>query len=201
MGRVWQSPPGHIYGALRLPQTPPFDGPGASLTLAVLLAEVLKEMGLEIHIKWPNDLIFDGGKTGGILLESKPGGLVAGVGFNLIAPPEGNWVSERAPGAPSPSALPFPDVPSAVWAALVKRAILLYNKKFGSCSMAEVASAAEKMLFWLGREVRVMTPASEPQAPPDGLSGKVAGLEPDGCLRLVNNNGAYKLWSGTVCLI
>lgn len=201
MGRVWQSPPGHIYGALRLPQAPPFDGPGASLALAYLLSLVLKEMGLELRIKWPNDLIFEGGKTGGILLESKAGGLVAGVGFNLLTPPEGDWIGERSPGAPGPSALPFKGRPPAVWAALVKNLILLYNKKFGSWSMAEVASAAEKLLFWVGREVRVVTPASEPQAPPEGLAGKVAGLEPDGCLRLLNNNGAYKLWSGTVCLL
>lgn len=200
MGRAWQSPPGHIYGALRLPQAPPFDGPGASLALAYFLAVALKDMGLEIRIKWPNDLIFEGGKTGGILLESKTGGLVAGVGFNLLAPPEGDWVAERSAGAPGPSALPLKDGPMIIWAALVKQIILLYNEKFGSWSMAEVVSAAEKLLFWLGREVRVIMPASEPMAPPEGLIGQVAGLESDGCLRLMNNNGAYKLWSGTVCL-
>lgn len=201
MGRVWQSPPGHIYGALRLPQAPPFDGPGASLALAYLLATALKDNGLEIRIKWPNDLIFEGGKAGGIILESKAGGLVAGVGLNLIVPPEGDWIAERALGAPGPSALPFKDGPTAIWSALVKKVILLYNKKFGNWSMSEVASAAEKLLFWLGREVRIITPASEPQAPPVGLAGRLAGLEPDGCLRLLNNNGTYKIWSGTVCLV
>lgn len=200
MGRIWQSPPGHVYGALRLPQAPPFDGPGASLALALLLSLSLERLGLEVEIKWPNDLIYEGGKSGGILLESKPGGLVAGVGLNLKSPPVGSWTAERDDGAPVPSALPLDRGPEEVWAALVKNIILLYKKKFGCWSMAEAAAAAEKRLFWRGRRVRVITPASEPQAPPSGLRGRLEGLAPDGGLLLVNEAGRYKLWSGTVCL-
>lgn len=201
MGRVWQSPPGHIYGALRLPEGPPFDGPGASLALAFFVAASLREMGAAIQIKWPNDLIIDGSKAGGILLESKPGGLVAGVGLNLVQAPGGAWVDEREAGAPRPGALPFDGGPLAVWRELVKRVIKLYSKKFESWTMAETAAEAESLLFWRERLVRVITPASEPQAPPAGLQGRIAGLASNGCLLLVNGPTKYKLWSGTVCLL
>lgn len=200
MGRVWQSPPGHVYGALRLPVEPPFDGPGASLALALILAGVFRDFGWEMRIKWPNDLIHNGGKVGGLLLESRKEGLTAGIGFNLMAPPEGDWRREREPGAPLPSALPFSGEPAELWAALVKRLILLYKEKFQGLSMAELVPEAEKILFWRGLSVTVIKPASDPPAPDGGLVGRLTGLGPQGELLLVNADGQYALWSGTVCL-
>jgi len=200
MGRVWQSPPGHVYGAMRLPLEAPFDGPGASLALALILAEAFRDFGWKMMIKWPNDLIFNGGKVGGMLLESRKDNLVAGIGFNLMSPPEGDWRKEREPGAPQPSALPFAGSPETLWAALVKRFILLYKKKFRGRTMAELIPQAEKIMFWLGRTVVVDRPSSTPPAPESGLVGRIMGLGPDGHLRLANSDGNYSLWSGTVFL-
>ncbi len=200
MGRVWQSPPGHVYGTLRLPTAPPFDGPGASLALALFLAEALKDFGWDMNVKWPNDLIFEGGKAGGLLLESRRDALVAGVGLNLRTPPPGDWVRERDPGTPPPAALPFAGPPAELWSTLVKKIILLYNKKFGGRPMADLIPAAEKILFWRGRMVIVTTPASDPPAPAAGLAGRILGLGSEGQLRLVNASGEYLLWSGTVGL-
>ncbi len=201
MGRVWQSPPGHVYAALRLPLAPPFDGPGASLALAFLLRASFAEAfdyGWNFDLKWPNDLIFEGGKVGGILLESRGENLVAGVGFNLVAPPEGEWRLDRDPAAPPPVALPFSGGPVKLWAALVKQIIVLYNKKFGGLSMKEVAEKAENFLLWRGQNVTVFQPASEPPAPENPLSGRIKGLGPEGQLILENSRGRYALWSGLV---
>jgi BirA family biotin operon repressor/biotin-[acetyl-CoA-carboxylase] ligase len=68
----------------------------AALTLAIGVAarRVLKRVaGLEIALKWPNDLVHDGRKLGGILLElaaEAHGGahVVAGIGLNVALPPE-----------------------------------------------------------------------------------------------------------------
>jgi BirA family biotin operon repressor/biotin-[acetyl-CoA-carboxylase] ligase len=55
----------------------------------MLVVDVLRSMGLErVGLKWPNDIVLDGGKLGGILLELRASdvrgiGLVAGVGLNL----------------------------------------------------------------------------------------------------------------------
>lgn len=205
MGRVWQSPPGHVYAALRLPPAPPFDGPGASPALALLVALALRSLGLEIMIKWPNDLILDGGKVGGLLLESRaiPGQgqhLIAGLGFNLINPPDGQWQRERDPGAPPPSALPFFDGPEKLWLTLAKKLLLLYKEMLLERTLAELTPEIEKILIWRGQSVTVITPASDPPAPAQGLSGRIVGLAPDGSLRLENEAGRYNLWSGTVCL-
>ncbi|UQZ88706.1 biotin--[acetyl-CoA-carboxylase] ligase [Deltaproteobacteria bacterium Smac51] len=200
MGRQWQSPAGHIYAALRLPAGPPFDGPGASLALAFFLLQALNDFGWQFELKWSNDLIFEGGKVGGILIESRGRDLIAGVGFNLTAPPEGDWRLERDPGAPPPSALPYAEGPVKLWSALVKQVILLYNEKFEGVTMREVASMAEKFLLWRGRKVRVERPASDPPAPETGLHGRISGLGPDGQLLLDNLSGRFSLWSGTVLL-
>ena len=201
MGRVWQSPTGHIYGALNLPLSQPFNGPGASLALALMIAETLDSFGWPTLIKWPNDIIYNGGKTGGILLESKAHGLVAGVGLNLKEAPAGPWQAEREPGAPPPAALPFAGAPIELWASLVKKLILLYSAKFSELAMRQIVPLAEKRLLWLGRNVRVERPAADPPAPAPGLSGRLTGLGPEGQLRLTNQGVDYNLWSGTLFLL
>lgn len=200
MGRAWQSPKGHIYGAVRLPLAPPFDGPGASLALAFLLAESLRPIGWETSIKWPNDLIFQGGKVGGILLELKGDSLIAGVGFNLKSPPEGPWRKERDPGAPPPAALPFEGPPEDLWPMLVKNCILLYSNGFGGQGLSGLTGLIEDRLLWRGQNVRVERPASDPPAPDNGFTGRIEGLGPDGQLRLSSRGQEYQLWSGTLLL-
>ena len=58
-----------------------------SLTCAVAIAEAIGEVGgIEAKIKWPNDIILNGKKVAGILLESKPNNdrsaYILGVGIN-----------------------------------------------------------------------------------------------------------------------
>ncbi|MDR1046113.1 MAG: biotin--acetyl-CoA-carboxylase ligase [Candidatus Adiutrix sp.] len=201
LGRAWQSPAGHVYGALRLPTAPPFNGPGASPALAYLLAEALADFGWNLAVKWPNDLIFEGRKVGGLLLEARREALVAGLGLNLLAPPAGDWQLARDPGAPPPGALPFPGEPEALWRPLVKSVLLGYNKKFAASGLEALIPLIETRLCWRGRQVRVERPAAEPPAPENGLAGRLAGLGPEGQLILEAREGRYQLWSGTLSLL
>jgi BirA family biotin operon repressor/biotin-[acetyl-CoA-carboxylase] ligase len=195
-GRLWVSPAGHVYGALRLPPGPPFDSPGAALGLAWFLAEALGDFGWPLAIKWPNDLLYAGGKAAGILLEARRGLLLAGVGLNLQAPPP---EVERRPGQPPASALPGAPPPRTLWPELVKKIILLYNGKVEPWTMAELAAAAEKRLWRFRRRIQVLRPAAEPPAAADRLTGVLAGLGPDGQLLLDDGGGGLRrIWSGTV---
>ena len=89
--RRWHSPPGgNIYLSLgwRL-RVPAADLPALPLAVAVAVAETLNAAGLQGGgIKWPNDLLADGRKLAGILVESQ--GLsasgvavIVGVGINV----------------------------------------------------------------------------------------------------------------------
>ncbi|MES2753901.1 MAG: biotin--[acetyl-CoA-carboxylase] ligase [Pseudomonadota bacterium] len=83
-GRAWHSPPGNLY-ASTLVRVRPAD-PGAA-TLALVAAVALREaVGLGT-IKWPNDLLIDGAKLAGILLERSGDAVVAGFGVNVAQAP------------------------------------------------------------------------------------------------------------------
>ena len=85
-GRCWITAPGSSLALSMLARNPSgmrWDS-GLTLALGVVTAEVLHRLGARsVRLKWPNDLVVDGCKLGGILVESFAGGVVAGVGINL----------------------------------------------------------------------------------------------------------------------
>lgn len=90
-GRAWASPEGNLYLSVLLrPRLPPHKW--ALLPLAVGSAVVgrLREEGFHADLKWPNDVLLEGRKVGGVLMESRIGPdpfLVVGLGLNLREPP------------------------------------------------------------------------------------------------------------------
>lgn len=88
-GREWSSPTGNLY-ASTLVRVRPGDPSPASLALvcAVALTETIAALGCSnVQIKWPNDLLLDGAKLSGILLERSGDAIVAGFGVNLASHP------------------------------------------------------------------------------------------------------------------
>lgn len=86
-GTTWQSPPGSGLWMSTL-----IGGHDALSPLPLLVGLACAE-GIEacvgrlgVAIKWPNDLLIDGLKVGGILCESVESGVVAGIGINVAAP-------------------------------------------------------------------------------------------------------------------
>lgn len=58
-----------------------------SLRIGVALAQACARLGVRgVRLKWPNDLIVDGRKLGGILIEANAAGVVVGVGLNHAFP-------------------------------------------------------------------------------------------------------------------
>ncbi len=60
--------------------------PLLSLAAGVATAEAC---GRQVRLKWPNDLVLDGKKLGGILVEATPGKAICGIGINLTWAPAG----------------------------------------------------------------------------------------------------------------
>ncbi len=91
LGRRWHSPPGsNIFMSIILrPELPPYDVTIMTFLSAVSCARAIrKETGVDVRIKWPNDLMASGRKMGGILLESKSERgriifFVVGIGINV----------------------------------------------------------------------------------------------------------------------
>jgi len=95
-GRSWQSAPG---ASLTFSLAWPFRRPlhqliGLPLAVGVGIAEVLESFDLPLQLKWPNDLLRDGRKVGGVLIETAaptdPHAVgcwaVIGIGLNLLLP-------------------------------------------------------------------------------------------------------------------
>ncbi len=60
--------------------------PLLSLAAGVAAAEAC---GPRVRLKWPNDMMLDGLKVGGILVEATPAKAVCGIGINLTSAPAG----------------------------------------------------------------------------------------------------------------
>lgn len=97
--RNWISPAGNLYVSLLLGDpSPAANIPELSFVLALALRDaVLAAGGLhdapDLRLKWPNDLLFEGKKTAGLLLEGGQAGgtpfVVAGFGVNIVSHPKG----------------------------------------------------------------------------------------------------------------
>ena len=94
-GRSWQSwPDASLLFSVRQERPPLARNPaGLSLAAGLAVAATLENFGCRnLKLKWPNDLLIDGGKAGGILVELTQSGakqaVVIGVGLNLRLPDE-----------------------------------------------------------------------------------------------------------------
>lgn len=105
LGRPWHSPSGAGLWCsvlLRPPLPPGALGP-LTLVLAVGVRRALAAHGATAsRIKWPNDLLCEGRKLGGILTEARggtdttpPDFVIAGVGVNVVSPRDG-WPADLA---------------------------------------------------------------------------------------------------------
>lgn len=99
-GRAWVSPKGNFYASLVLrPEVPLRDAAQLSFVAALAVFDTIGALapaGLEVAVKWPNDVLITGRKVAGILLESQVAAdadapadfVILGVGVNLRSFPE-----------------------------------------------------------------------------------------------------------------
>ena len=117
-GRAWESPTGNLAATLLIaPGKPASECAQLSFVTAVAAADAASGFApnADIKVKWPNDVLANGKKLAGILLESASGGdgaltfLAIGVGMNLVHFPAGTEfpatsLAALGVSAPSPSA-------------------------------------------------------------------------------------------------
>ena len=188
-GRQWQSLDGNFAGStlIRLRDGDP---PPATLALAAGLAliEAVDAAAPDraLQLKWPNDLMLDGAKLGGILLERAGDRIVAGFGVNLAAAPaiEGRPTTSLD-GAVSPHAF------APLLAASLARLLIAWRS----------ADPAALINAWQHRAHPIGTSITVHSAPGDCLSGRFDGLDPDGSLQLRFDDGRIeRIHAGDVTL-
>lgn len=210
--RHWVSDAGNLYVTFRLPDD--LNTEAGSLLTGYLLLQALHTLGAKVKIKWPNDLIQNGRKVGGILLEERGGVLLAGVGLNLRQAPDTAKLqleSERAQAFPA-GVLYSENAPVSclegdilhIWLKLVKQVTLSYEKDLVPLTPELRATVLEEHLAFKGSKVLVQEPgfyAAEPGQATKDASGVITGLGPKGELRLLLTSGQeLLLHSGTLIL-
>ena len=103
--RAWSSPRGNFHGSLLLfPTERPDQVALRSFAAALALRDAfvaLTGVPQAFSLKWPNDVLLNGAKVAGILLEATSAGagvqaLAIGIGVNLIAHPDQSVMDEGA---------------------------------------------------------------------------------------------------------
>ncbi len=151
-----------------------------ALVAGLALAKAVSALapGLGAQLKWPNDLLIDGAKCAGILMERTGDSIVIGIGVNLVAAPD------------------LPDRPAA---ALADKGAVLDRDRF-----AEALAIAMVDALWtwrqegIGRIIAAWLPRAHPVGTPlrvseQGIDGFFDGLAPDGALCLRREGGEVML--------
>ena len=173
------------FSAARLPFLP--------LAAGLAAADAIRNVsGLDVDLRWPNDLLIGPRKTGGILVEANTESrrlphAVVGIGIN---------VHQRAfpPGLATPATsldletnrhIPRQALLLALLKSLQQEALALANPD----AAKEVAARVEKSSTWIsGRRVEVHGPQA--------CSGVTAGLDENGFLRVATAEGLVTVQTG-----
>lgn len=189
-GRDWSSPIGNLYASILLrPMRPATEVATLGFVAVVALADAVTPLlprGVAIRHKWPNDLLLDGGKASGILLEAQgqerdsAGFVVLGIGVNIVSHPADTpypAISLVAAGA-------APITAGALLDRLLAAFAPLYEAWEGT-GFPAVEAAWRRRALGIGEPIVVQLQDAE-------LRGVFRDLDRDGALRLALADGSER---------
>jgi BirA family transcriptional regulator, biotin operon repressor / biotin---[acetyl-CoA-carboxylase] ligase len=176
-GRTWVAPAGRALLCSIVIRNPPRLLP---LAAGVAVAEVAAPAA---EIKWPNDVLLEGRKIAGILVEGRPQEhwAVLGIGLNVALAPE-DFPPELQPIAATLGRSPAEIEPTL-------QALLRGLERWVAAEPSAVLEAVRARDALLGREVRWSTG-----------HGRGAGIDGDGRLVVVTDAGRVPIEAGEVHL-
>ena len=194
-GRVWSSPPGNLYSSLLLRDPcPPRDAAklGFVAALAVLGAiESLCSVDRSLALKWPNDVLLEGAKVSGILLEATQSGdaslsVAIGIGINLAFFPD-----DTPYPATSLAAMGCPVSPKSFFLALSDQMAIWLERFDRGRNFSSIRAEWLKYAHGVGGPLiaRLAT---------GSIEGLFEGVDVDGRLLLFSGNKTHEIDAGDV---
>ena len=168
---------------------------GLPLAVGVALTETLGSLSVNVQLKWPNDLLKDGAKLAGVLIETQgaPGGAVwavIGIGLNLQLPDELEArIGRPAAGAPWLAAM---DRDALMAALLTNLAASL--EQFEQSGFTAFSARWNRLHAYQGSAVQIVD---------RGVTideGVAAGVDDSGALLLDRPAGRVAIVAGDVSL-
>jgi len=198
-GRSWSSPAGNFAASLVVPVSAPAAAlPQLSFVAGLAIFDAVSKIagsvrGQSLRLKWPNDLLLDGAKVAGVLVETTncDGQCVAilGFGVNLATAPEIANRSTSCLAAHGISCEPE-DLRSGLTAAIDRRL------QEWACGQGFATTCANWSARGPSRGQRISVTVSG-----ERLFGRFSGLGPDGALLLeVADGNVTRLTHGDVDL-
>ena len=191
LGRSWVSEPGNLYTTLALRDPAPADRlPTLSIVAAVAVRRAIEaETGSDrLRLKWPNDVLHDGAKVAGLLLESHALGghriALVGCGINCATHP-------RHVGYPTT------DLASAGYPVDATRLFAALDRELMAALAVWNRGERTQPFFdeWLANAWRAGERVTV--GAPDGpVTGTLEGLDEWGRLRLATNDGLVVVTAG-----
>lgn len=188
-GREWQSLEGNLH-ASTLVRLHADDPPPQSLALVagIALQEALPETA---RLKWPNDVLIDGAKVAGVLLERQGEAIVIGFGVNIAEAPA---LADRRTTCLAEHANGLVTVDSVL--AALDEAFARRLSDWRAHGVATTIRRWGEIGHRPGEALRVRLPDGE------GIEGRYDGLDVEGALRLRLADGTLRvIHAGDVALI
>ncbi|MEN8238423.1 MAG: biotin--[acetyl-CoA-carboxylase] ligase [Actinomycetota bacterium] len=178
-GRSWEEPARGLFSSLALlTDWPVADRAVITMCTAVALAASIEDVaGTRCDIKWPNDLLIDGDKVAGILVETASDAVTVGCGVNLwwpASPPSAGTVYDDDPG---------PDVAVEIARGWVERLLEMLDAGPGAWPRADYLERS----WTLGRKVTW-----------EGGAGVAVGIASGGGLIVDTDDGEETIIAGEV---
>jgi BirA family biotin operon repressor/biotin-[acetyl-CoA-carboxylase] ligase len=192
-GRTWEEAPatGLLASVLLHPDLPPERTPLLTLLLSLAGSDACEQVaGVTALLKWPNDVVVDGAKVGGVLAESLAVGpgraAVLGIGLNVKA------AETLPPGAVALEAVGGRAVDrAALLVALLRSFDARYDDLQGSEGASRLLADYRARSATLGRRVRVELPGRT-------LEGVAADVTGEGHLVVAVGSERHVVSSGDV---
>jgi len=198
-GRAWLSAPEDSLTFSLLWRFPGGTPPLAGLSLAVGVAVVraLEAMGATgVGLKWPNDILAEGAKLGGILVETmtESGRHVAviGIGLNVRLPKRIAAALDMPAGALS-AVMPCAPSRNRLLAGLLDGLAAMLDE-FTRAGFAAFIAEWRARNVYAGQRVVILAEGAAP------VEGRCAGVDSDGALLLETEHGLRRIVSGDVSL-
>ncbi|MBN1886290.1 MAG: biotin--[acetyl-CoA-carboxylase] ligase [Candidatus Krumholzibacteriota bacterium] len=186
-GRGWVSLEGGLAFSLLL--RPARNPAGLTCLFGLAAVRAIDRFAAGAGVKWPNDVWIDGLKAGGILAEAKGGAVVVGMGLDVNETPAALAAGVDAPAVSLRVAAKRVFHRGEVLAAILDSFGEIYDA-WTREGFAPVRGAYEERMLWRGERVTL----------PDGLSGRLAGVDDAGCAVVETNGGRRVIAAGDLSL-
>ena len=169
---------------------------GITLAIGAHVVLALRQRGINAEVKWPNDILLNGKKLAGILVESAKGpnhqySLVIGIGFNLKTQ---NCSSDYGHASLSDVGLPTMDFDAQYWLSILVDGILESVREVNNCGLGPTVALWDKIMAYKNQAVLIF---EEEEAP---YEATLVGIDSKGHLLVRSDNGIKTLISGTISL-